>query len=398
MSEPAEYPGGKESPSFKSITSEDRIEYFARYTSASLGRVKKLFLAWSRYSSPLSSQCQELNRLFSLCVDANRIVVPEHLKDPPLPPEGKEPFVLDVLHEAAKAYVFNAKATQTVVRDTIACDSLEVLENALCDGAAISTFELAKIAFRRCKTKREDFEELASLIDLEKLNHDERLWLLSVLPLRSDTASQVLNGLVQSSILGPEELRPYKLDYQGLHWKCVFRSDEIRMGNLFEAMGRFFELFAKKLLILRVTERFSVAIYIPQKVPRQDDFLVGDSVRLFAFPQSHRDATGYRRLVSTKVGYRLYYDSNTLQLYDTHRRDTFIFLNRSQNNDETYRSVRGAVNHRRARQKTILEGINCDWRASIALNKFSSEVQTQVGRVNREGILAAVSMAINVQI
>jgi hypothetical protein len=394
LSEPAEYPGGKELISFKTLTSDDRIEYFARYTSASLGRVKKLFLAWARYNGPLSSQCQELNRLFSLCVDANRIVVPEHLKDPPRPSEGHEPFVLDVLHDAALSYISKAQKDRCKGLGKIEYDSLEVLENALCDGAAISAFELAKIAFRWCKTKRVDFENLACLIDLQQLGHDERLWLLSELPPRSENASRILNGLLQSSILSQGELQPYKLDFHGLHWKCIFRSDEDRLGNLFEALGRSFELFGRKLLLFRLNERFSVAIYIPQKVPKEDDFRVGNSVRLFAFPHSHRDEAGHRRLVSTKSGYRLYYDDTKFELYDQHRRDTFVFLNRSQNNERAYKNVQGVASRARARQATIMEGINYDLRASIALGKFSSDIQKQVGRVNREGILAAVSKPI----
>ncbi len=391
VSEPAEYPGGKEKVSFKPITSEDRIEYFARYTSASLGRVKKLFLGWARYNGPLSSQCQELNRLFSLCVDANKITVPRHLEDPPPPVEGHEPFILDSLHEAALAYVSQARKDKSQMRYYVECDSLEVLENSLCDGATISTFELAKIAFRWCKMNRVDFGDMVSLIDLEQLSHEERLWLLGELPPLSETASRILNGLLQSHILRSEELRPYRLNYQGLHWKCVFRSDEVRLGSLFEKMGRYFELFEKKLLVLRVNERFSIAIYIPKKIPKEDDYLVADSVRLFAFPQSHPDMTGHRRLVSTKIGYRLYYDNSRLELYNNHRRDTFVFLNRSQNNDKAYKDIQGAANRARVREKTIVEGINYDWRASIALEKFSSDLQQHIGRVNREGILAAVS-------
>ena len=391
LSEPAEYPGGKEKVSFKPITSEDRIEYFARYTSASLGRVKKLFLGWARYNGPLSSQCQELNRLFSLCVDANKITVPKHLDDPPPPVEGHEPFILDLLHEAALAHVSQARKDKSQMRDQVECDSVEVLENALCDGATISTFELAKIAFRWCKMNRVDFNDMVSLIDLQQLSHDERLWLLGEIPPQSETPSRMLNGLLQSHILRSEELRPYRLNYQGLHWKCVFTSNEDRLSSLFEKMGRYFELFEKKLLVLRVNERLSIAIYIPKKIPKEDDFVIGDSVRLFAFPHFHPDITGHRRLVSTKVGYRLYYDSTKLELYNNHRRDTFVFLNRSQANDKAYKDIQGAANRARARETTIIEGINYDQRASIALGKFSSGLQQQIGRVNREGILAAVS-------
>src|SRR5215471_10648226 len=57
LSEPAQYPGAKEPLKFSEITDSDRLEYFARYTNASLGRVKNLYLDWARLKGPMSSEC-----------------------------------------------------------------------------------------------------------------------------------------------------------------------------------------------------------------------------------------------------------------------------------------------------------------------------------------------------
>lgn len=46
--EAAEYPPARESISFKAITHEDRIDYFAQSSSMQLGRIKNLYLRWAR--------------------------------------------------------------------------------------------------------------------------------------------------------------------------------------------------------------------------------------------------------------------------------------------------------------------------------------------------------------
>lgn len=59
----------------------------------------------------MSLQCQQLNRLFSQCVDGNRIRIPENLKeltkleDPPKPKTAAGPFILDTLHAASTDFV-----------------------------------------------------------------------------------------------------------------------------------------------------------------------------------------------------------------------------------------------------------------------------------------------------
>jgi len=111
LSQPAEYPGGREPVVFKPITSDVRLEYFARYTNASLGRAKNLFLDWARLKGPMSAECQQLNRLFSTCVDGNSIKIPKVLESPPQPPSDVLPFVLDTLQAMAKEFILNRQKT-----------------------------------------------------------------------------------------------------------------------------------------------------------------------------------------------------------------------------------------------------------------------------------------------
>lgn len=119
------------------------MKYFAGYTSASLGQVKNLFLDWARLKGPMSSECQQLNRLVSQCVDGNRIRIPDSLKDPPKPSENTSPFVLDELHAASRE-VIERRSENLKTLDGQSRDAVQTL---LCrDRLALSEFELMRMS------------------------------------------------------------------------------------------------------------------------------------------------------------------------------------------------------------------------------------------------------------
>ena len=91
------------------------------------------------------------------------------------------------------------------------------------------------------------------------------------------------------------------------------------------------------------------------------------------------------------MNYRLYCDESTLQLYEGHRSNTWIFVTRGPSDASSYRNIKDHGEKRREKQRTIVEGDNFDCRVSVALDKISKNLQRHVGRVNRTGILAAVS-------
>jgi RNA dependent RNA polymerase len=387
LSEPAEYPGAKEATRFSPIKPEDLITYFAGYNNRSLGRVKKLFLGWARALGPHCSQCQELNRLFSQCVDGNRIKIPDVLCDPPQPSPDTEPFILDVLHDSAAAHWENVKTNNTHI-DVL---DRETLVSILSSPNPLSEFELAKMTFTWCRKHHESFNEFWTFFTTANLTSDDQAWFLSELPPTARHAASVKNGLHQSNVLTRQELEAFRLDYHALHWKCVFDSTSDPLRSLMTVVNRTFECFTKKLLVLRTDERLSVAIYFPRPLKPGEDVQVDSSVRLFAFPHTHKNRSGHRRVVPTKQNYRFYYDAMVMQLYENHRSNTFLFFTHSAGDNTSYGDLVGTANRARARQKLIDDGVTCDWRVSIALQKFSSQLATQVGRTNRTPVTAAVS-------
>jgi regulator of nonsense transcripts 1 len=394
ISQAAHYPGVREPIKFAPITDDDRLLYFAKYTNASLGRVKNLYLKWARATSAMSPECQELNRLFSQCVDGNRIKDDQLLKfaKPPEPGAEAPSFVLDELHEAAKDIIAKQKLQARSHMDSLEGYTLDGIQLLLCrDDIAISEAELIRMAVRWCRRTNTSFYHLMHMFDLNSLNSEDKAWVLAQVPTYSDAPSFVLNALCSSSLLTEAELEHFHLNYPGMHWKRVYTSEQDRPATFMEATCRNLELFHKKLIVFRSNERLTVAMYVPQKITPADDFVVGNKVRLFAFPHSQGRETQSRLSLPTKKEYRLYCDENTLQLFQGDRRDTWVYIFRGGSNDSSYRNASREKDHRKARQESLDNGTNFDYRASINLGKFSRNLQSHIGRLWRQGISDAVS-------
>ncbi|KAK7955323.1 RdRP-domain-containing protein [Apiospora saccharicola] len=364
----AEYPGAREPIKFNPITDDDRLVCFAKYTNASLGRVKNLYLDWVRVKGPVASECQKLNRLFSQCVDGNRIKVPPRLeKAPELTPDTPK-FILDELHEAAEISISQNRRMRPADVEALDFDALELL---LCrDDIATSEFELLNASLA----------DFLPYFDLNVLTAEEKNWILAYLPPLQGLPSLVLNALCTSNIV----------DDHRLGWKRVYDStSQDRLGIFLDTAAKTLEQFHKKLLVLRVDERLSLAIYVPQKIEKSQDCLVDDRVRVFAFPQSKEPGTSGRLSLPTKKGYRLYCDDNLFQLFEGQRGNTWIFIGRGASDEAAYRNTDNKGDRRRQRQETLDAGQNFDCRVSVALNKISQGLQRHIGRVNRNGVLAA---------
>jgi hypothetical protein len=185
-------------------------------------------------------------------------------------------------------------------------------------------------------------------------------------------------------------LSQFKLDYPGLHWKCVFDATQDRLTTFLDTTTRTLELFHRKLIVIKPEERLTLAIYVPQKIERQQEFQVDDRCRLFAFPHS-KEKNSHRLALPTKLNYRLYCDEERFQLFDEKRNNSWVSIARGPANDKSYASVKEKGARTRARQATVDSGINFDYRVSIALDKFSRGLQKHIGRVYRNGLLDAVS-------
>lgn len=386
LSEPARYQGAKESLKFGPITDDDRLQYFARYNNSSLGRVNNLFLDWARAKGPMSVECQELNHLFSQSVDGNPIKVPKHLETPPT---ATTAFILDTLHESATQYLSRQSHEQEW--NGYSYDAVQLLLSR--GDVALSEFELVKLTYRWCLHNHSHLTDFVEYFDFNQLNDDEKAWTLGQLPPSTEVASMVLNALSSSNLVTEPELRPFRLQDSRLHWKCAFDSSQDRMGMFLETTSRLLSDFHKKLIVLQVDDRLTLAIYVPKKIEKARDCRVDDTVRMFAFPHTHVEHAMHGSVVPTVKTYRLYCDDHSLQLYQNQRGNTWVFLTKPGSDNTSYRDINNKGDKRRQRQKTVDMGVNQDFILSVALDKFSKELQGHMGRVKGKPILAAVSYA-----
>lgn len=200
-----------------------------------------------------------------------------------------------------------------------------------------------------------------------------------------------MNALCSSNLVCEEELQGFNLHQPSIHWKCFYDASKDRMANFLEAATKSLELFHRKLIVLQVDQRLTVGIYVPRKITKSQDCQVDDHVRLFAFPHSQGPENQSRLCLPTKINYRLYSDESSFQLFESQRKNTWVYIQRGGSDDSTYRNIPNRGNQRRQRQETVDAGQNFDFIVSIALDKFSSGLKKHVGRVNRNRVLNAVS-------
>ena len=334
----------------------------------------------------MSVECQELNHLFSRSVDGNQIKVPKHLETPPT---ATTTFILDTLHASATEYL--SCHSQRQEWNGYSFDALQLLLSR--GDLALSEFELVKLTHRWCVHNHSHLADFVEYFDFNQLNDDEKAWTLAQLPPSVEVASIVLNALSSSSLVTELELRPFRLQDSRLHWKRAFDSSQDRMGMFLETTSRLLSDFHKKLIVLQIDDRLTLAIYVPKKIEKARDCRVDDTVRLFAFPHTHVEQAMHGSVVPTVKTYRLYCDDHSLQLYQNQRRNTWVFLTKPGSDNSSYRDMDNRGDKRRQRQKTVDMGVNQDFILSVALDKFSKELQGHMGRVNRHPIMAAVSNA-----
>lgn len=358
--EPYHYPPAKERPK-NTISHHDLIRHFAGYNNASLGRVKNLYLDWVSASEQgaASGECQQLNHLFSCCVDGERISIPEHLLKPP---ERKqpEPFILKRLTQQVTAEHRQIHFGLREGMDNLDIDMIELL--AAADDICLDEFELFQLIYRWCSLHNTSISRFMNHFDFGSFTAEQKAWVRA--NIEADVSigldSVLQNALLQSRILGPSDLKQYSLARADVHWRRLY-SSEIDGSSLFlKQLAVGLEDFVHKLLVIDVQERLKIALLIAGRISPIDvgETLVDQSVVAFAFrPQN--ETTGRRTM--TRTGYRLVWDGVVFQLFNNVRRDTFVFFKKAET------PAHGDIG-----------------RLSIALNRFGAILARNVGRVNRE--------------
>ncbi|KAG4068831.1 hypothetical protein HA402_004979 [Bradysia odoriphaga] len=361
--EPYAYPPAKEIHR-REVRQEDMIRYFANYNNASLGKVKNLYLGWARCSSDVagSRECQELNALFSSCVDGERITIPERLQNPPEMPDGRK-FILDTLCDNVKLY---ANSEFNMDADGIDETPEELLENLLVSSeVCLTEFELFQLANRWCRKNLSSLEDYLHCFDFGAFTHQQKHLAMQQFEssVHKDKISRlVFNELTSSKLLSGDDLSYENLDDKRIHWQKFYSSSDDDGIRLEMNISKALELFERKFIVFRVDESLRVGIYLPRRLIKNEELFIGearDSAKLFAFA----NGTPYKR--STQEHYKLYFDGDMIQLFDKHRRNTFVWL--------------GLQNG-----KFPSKNADTEFKVSIALQKFDRRLQESRSKVTKQ--------------
>lgn len=229
-------------------------------SSAGLARVAALHAKWVR-SSPkgaLSPECQELNALHSQSVDGAGIKIPERLT---LPPESKEPYIIDLLGEAASVFATEFARNETsrvALRETEPNAGKELLTQLLqSEQNAMSEYELFNLALALSRKHGFDLRPFLVHLDFGALTAAQKHAISQVYSLDpNQSPSKALmpyawNSLLRSDILSAEQLYQRNLNHP-FSLQRLYSSKINGLATFFEYLRMATQDFTRKLLVLKV--------------------------------------------------------------------------------------------------------------------------------------------------
>ncbi|KAF8877847.1 RNA dependent RNA polymerase-domain-containing protein [Gymnopilus junonius] len=379
-----DYPGNKEfnkkdiTRMIWQLTSLHTPQPFINY-SVGVAKVSALHAKWSQ-SSPLGAlcvECQELNALHSQSVDGANIRIPDRLKTPPEPPEGTK-YILDQLKEAADEFATSFTQSASRRAEVSKLDSQEDAEELMAQllrskQNSVSEFELFNLAYRLSQKYMVDIKPYLSQLDFSALTTTEKKVISTTLSLSGVDYPEIWNSLLRSDILTPRDLYQRNLA-QPFAIHRLYSSRVSGGATFFEYLKMATRDYSRKLLIIQTDKRFSVGIFMRGEIPWDEDPAVKDPTKDRDIKTSNKDGDAMEVVVCSFMpesgstiatlrpcpeGYRLHCSDNRFQLYDRHIGNTFVYVNRP------------PAEH------------SADVATSIALQKISRTVQTQLGRVNK---------------
>lgn len=169
--------------------------------SMSMGVTSRLHSEWVRCSKEgaMSKECQELNALYSQCVDGARIRIPDRLRNPPIP---TDPFIVDILNEAATAFAQNWVTQQGTlpVEQEDAEAIISVLVTAQDQTLALSEVEVIRKCIRLARKHQVNLRPYFPHFNWSALSTSEKHEICQALQLNEEDRKMVWNRYIISSM------------------------------------------------------------------------------------------------------------------------------------------------------------------------------------------------------
>lgn len=143
----------------------------------------------------MSKECQELNALYSQCVDGAAIRIPERLRTLP---ESSKDFIVDTMIEKAKAFAQKwqtTKANLMVPVDKMT-DEERIKSLLGSERASMSEFQALQIAFRIAKRSSIDIARYYPMMNFSALKVAEKYSVCSMFDMDTEHRLMVWNRSV----------------------------------------------------------------------------------------------------------------------------------------------------------------------------------------------------------
>lgn len=197
-------------------------------------------------------ECQELNALHSQSVDGAKVVVPDRLSKPP---EGTEPFILDLLADAAKAFserFLGALPMYDIARDLPQDDAMQYIRQLLRgERHAFSEFEMFNMAVAVARKRGIDLRPMLPYLDLGALTVEQKYTVSSTLGLTPEDDKFIFNSLFRSDILTERDLEQRMLNTR-LPLQRFYTSKKSGLRTFWQYLNMCLQDFTRKVLILQV--------------------------------------------------------------------------------------------------------------------------------------------------
>ncbi|KAG8830443.1 hypothetical protein FRC18_008083 [Serendipita sp. 400] len=343
------------------ITRQDLAAHFAAYNSISMGRAANLHARWVRCrpEGAMSSECQQLNALYSKCVDGALIRIPEHLRTPP---EPTEPFIVDVMRDEAKVFAQEWMSNEENVKLIVNADSdIQTIKALLTsDRISMTEFQVLQTAARIAQRSLINLRPFFPLMNFSALAATEKRIISDMFGMNYEENIVLWNSLMRSDLLDQSAFQR-DLREPPLRLHRLYTTANQGLSGFFEYLKRSLEYYKRRLIIIKTDDRFSAGIFIRGEIRWDEEYPVNEDIAVFAVtPTASQSMSLYK---STVNGYRLHCSDGLFQLYNKQIRDTWIFINRPPNESRF------------------------ELQTSIALQKISSQTQKHMGRIRQTPII-----------
>ncbi|CAI2166403.1 14626_t:CDS:2 [Funneliformis geosporum] len=317
------YPGGKDVVNHN-IKRADLIKHFAMFSNAGVSRCASLFTKWADAKGPKCLECLQINKLFSSAVDGQSVKIPSFLTQPP---EVDDQIVQNrIWNKLTNVAEKKREESKTLKKNKDLSIKLKMGREELCtfleEGCYEATdYELLCFLIRWCHVNDEDIKEFLYYLDFTTFTVDEKRAAIATGRVPID---QMLNAIHSSNIMDCKKMINYFSLGEGKnHWKLFHQDSEIQYStSITPDISRAIASFRRVFIALKFDHELSVCISLYGEFEIEEENDADGKIDIYGF---NRSGTIIKKKSCTG-GYKLSFNENYLQIYHSHKRNTFVWL------------------------------------------------------------------------